>query len=304
MTVEEKKKLPLVIGLMTVVLIGVIAISLSVKDRGGKISLEGPEEIIPVNDLVEKDDVVKQNPRIIGTSVNGRNIESYTFGTGDTRLLLVGGIHGGYEWNSVLLAYKFIDEIIAGNFEIPETLSLEIVPVLNPDGLYLATNKEGRFTENDATTVTKGRFNANGIDLNRNFDCKWKPTSSWRGELVSAGTSAFSEPEALALKNLVDEIKPSSVVFWHSQANAVYASECEDGIIPETLTVMNIYARAANYNAIPSFDAYPISGDAEGWLASIGIPAVTVELRTRDNIEWEQNKAGVMALMDYHKLAR
>src|SRR3989344_8041800 len=52
--------------------------------------------------------------RVIGTSVQGRKIEAYTYGNGDTNLLFVGGIHGGYEWNSVLLAYQFMD-YLAGN---------------------------------------------------------------------------------------------------------------------------------------------------------------------------------------------
>jgi len=42
--------------------------------------------------------------RVLGTSLQGRAIDSYTYGTGDTHLAFVGGMHGGYEWNSVLLA--------------------------------------------------------------------------------------------------------------------------------------------------------------------------------------------------------
>ena len=86
-------------------------------------------------------------------------------------------------------------------------------------------------------------------------------------------------------------------MFWHSQANTVYASECEAGVLPQTLVIMNAYADAANYNKVSSFDAYPISGDAEGWLASIGIPAITVELETRTSSEWQRNQAGIQALI-------
>jgi hypothetical protein len=143
----------------------------------------------------------------------------------------------------------------------------------------------------------EGRFNANNVDLNRNFDCKWAPESSWRGKTVSAGTGAFSEPEAMSLKNYVEKISPKAAVFWHSQANNVYASECDNGVLPETLTIMNAYSIAADYGAVPIFDAYPITGDAEGWLASIGIPAVTVELGSRTSIEWEQNLSGTNALL-------
>ena len=90
------------------------------------------------------------------------------------------------------------------------------------------------------------------------------------------------------------------MVFWHSQANAVYASECEDGILPETRAITKAYSRASGYPAMDSFDAYEVTGDAEGWLASIGIPAITVELKTHEAIEWEKNLAGIKALFAHY----
>ncbi|OGM90888.1 hypothetical protein A2755_01635 [Candidatus Wolfebacteria bacterium RIFCSPHIGHO2_01_FULL_48_22] len=224
----------------------------------------------------------------IGTSVEGRAIERFTYGNGDTHLVFVGGIHGGYEYNSVLLAYEFIDYFNENIGTIPQSMSVTIIPSLNPDGVEKGAGEAGR-------------FNAHSVDLNRNFNCKWKPTSTWRSKTVSAGTAPFSEPEAAVLRDFVTKTKPTAVVFWHSQSNAVYASECYNGILPKTLDSMRAYAQAAGYPAVESFDAYPISGDAEGWLASIGIPAITVELSTHETIEWEKNLAGVKALMDYHQ---
>jgi hypothetical protein len=137
--------------------------------------------------------------------------------------------------------------------------------------------------------------------LNRNFDCKWQPEATWKSKKVSAGEKAFSEPESRAIRSLVAKIRPKAVVFWHSQANAVYASECEDGILRETRDIMRAYADAAGYPAVDSFDAYPVTGDAEGWLASIGIPALSVELSTHETIEWEKNLAGATALINYFR---
>jgi hypothetical protein len=145
-----------------------------------------------------------------------------------------------------------------------------------------------------------GRFNANDVDLNRNFDCKWQPESTWRSKKVSAGAAPFSEPESAALRDLVATIKPVAAIFWHSQANAVYASECNDGILPGTRTLMNIYASAAGYPTIDTFDSYPVTGDVEGWLASIGVPAITVELKTHESIEWEKNLLGIRALFSQY----
>lgn len=264
-----------------------------------------PEDATPLEIATTTTPTNREPRAAIGTSVEGRTIESYTFGTGADNLLFVGGIHGGYEWNSTILAYKFIDELESGKFVLPSNLTVTVIPTLNPDGLYAVVKKEGRFTAeeippNNAHVTGMGRFNANDVDLNRNFDCKWQPTSTWKGKTVDAGTSAFSEPEAKTLRDLVNKISPQAVVFWHSQANAVYASECEAGVLPQTLVVMNTYAKAAQYNSVASFDAYPVSGDAEGWLASIGIPAITVELETRLSPEWERNKSGVEALLQLY----
>ncbi|MDP3957899.1 MAG: M14 family metallopeptidase, partial [bacterium] len=241
---------------------------------------------------------------LIGKSLEGRGIEAYTYGDGEEHLVFVGGIHGGYEWNSVLLAYQFMEYLEENQSVVPDNLTVTVIPSANPDGVYSVVGKEGRFTIMDVPTDTEvlraGRFNARGVDLNRNFDCEWKPTSMWRSKQVSAGSAPFSEPEAMAIRNFILENDPDAVIFWHSQANAVYASECGAGILPETLDMMNAYSRASGYPAAESFDQYEITGAAEGWLASIGIPTLTVELQTHETIEWERNLAGIKALLGYY----
>jgi g-D-glutamyl-meso-diaminopimelate peptidase len=268
---------------------------------------EAPVEISPVVEEVPAIEEVAApiypEVSVIGSSVGGRDISAYVFGSGETEVLFVGGMHGGYEWNSALLAYEFIDHLSNNLDIIPEGVRVSVIPVLNPDGLALVTGNGGRFAATDvpdpSTRVADARFNKNYVDLNRNFDCKWAPESSWKGAPVSAGTAPFSEPEAAALRDYVTSHTPDAVIFWHSQANNVYASECHDGPLPETLAIMNEYANAAGYGAVPAFTAYPITGDAEGWLASIGIPAITVELKTYQSIEWTQNLAGVEAVLGY-----
>ena len=102
-------------------------------------------------------------------------------------------------------------------------------------------------------------------------------------------------------RDFVLKYSPDAFIFWHSKANAVYASECEAGILPETLEIMTAYSSAAGYNAVKTFDAYEITGDAEGWLASKNIPAITVELQTHETIEWEKNLAGIKALFEHYQ---
>ena len=61
---------------------------------------------------------------------------------------------------------------------------------------------------------------------------------------------------------------------------------------------MNTYASTGGYPAVDVFDSYDNTGDAEGWLASINIPAITVELSTHETIEWEKNLAGTKAVLN------
>lgn len=239
---------------------------------------------------------------VIGKSVEGREIHAYTYGKGATRVVFVGGMHGGYEWNAVLLAYQFMDYLVAHPETIPTNESISVIPDLNPDAVFKAIGKEGRFTEADVPKkdLSAARFNADGVDLNRNFDCHWQPKSTWQNKTVSAGTAPFSEPEAQAMRDFAVTQKPSAVIFWHSAAGSVYASECDHGILPQDLDIMTAYATAAKYPAVKSFDAYPVTGDSEGWLASINIPALTVELSSHDSVEWDRNLAGIEAVLTYY----
>ena len=242
--------------------------------------------------------------KVIGTSVQGRNIESYTYGDGKRLLVFVGGIHGGYEWNAVLLAYQFMDYLSNNPSIIPSNLTVIVIPDTNPDAVYSVIGKDGRFTAADVSTssqiLSAGRFNADKVDLNRNFDCKWKPESTWQNKTVSGGSTTFSEPESQAIKNFALQNNPSAFVFWHSQSGTVYASQCNNGILPETLDIMNAYSKASGYAASKSFDAYATSGAADDWLASINIPAITVELKTHNDTDWGQNLAGIKALFAYY----
>ncbi|MSR79001.1 MAG: hypothetical protein EXS59_02540 [Candidatus Taylorbacteria bacterium] len=288
----------IIIVIFVVIVLGVLALLI--------FSGKAPE-VAPVAEVK----ILEPIHKIIGKSVEGRDIDSYTYvsakadKTATTSLVFVGGIHGGYEWNSVSLAYLFKDYLDANPDVIPKNITVTVIPSANPDGVYKVTGKEGRFVISDVSmdkkVLASGRFNAHEVDLNRNFDCKWQPKSTWQQKTVSAGAKPFSEPESEALRSFILENNPTAVIFWHSQSNGVYASQCEKGILPETLELMNTYAKASGYPAVKSFDAYATTGAAEDWLASISIPAITVELSTHETIEWEMNLEGIKALLKYYE---
>ena len=252
--------------------------------------------------VVTSTPIVDTTP-VIGKSVAGRDIIAYHYGTGETEILFIGGIHGGYEWNTTLLAYEAMDYLEANPNVIPTNLKITIIPVLNPDGINKVVGTSGRFDLTDVstsqTTVIAGRFNSNEVDLNRNFDCDWEPTGIWQNKTVSGGSQVFSEPESQAIKNYVTSHKPQAVVVWYSAAGGVYSSSCHNGILPETKTLTSIYAKASGYTSYSEFDSYEITGDMVNWLAKEKIPAISVLLTDHNNTEWVKNQAGIEAILNH-----
>ncbi len=249
-------------------------------------------------------DLQNKAETVIGQSVEGRNILAYHLGEGETEILFVGGIHGGYEWNTSLVAFEALDYLKANPNIIPANVKVTVIPVLNPDGLNKVVGTSTRFTLADvpkaeAETVP-GRFNGNNVDLNRNFDCDWQATATWQNKNVSGGTSAFSEPESLAVKNYIQTNAPKSVVVWYSAAGGVFSSSCHNGVLPETKTLTNTYAKASGYPAFEEFNFYEITGDMVNWLAKEKIPAISVLLTNHQDLEWSKNKAGIEALLKYY----
>lgn len=234
--------------------------------------------------------------QIIGLSVEGRPITVHTFGNGQNHVLLVGGIHGGYEWNTVLLAQQVVSFFEQYPNMIPSDVTLHIVPVLNPDGLYKIMGDgpiaSEHITVNDTVV---GRFNANSVDLNRNWDCKWQANAQFRQQVVSGGTAPFSEPETATMRDFILETRPSAVVFWHSKASLIVPGQCGDRYEPSWM-LADVYGAASGY-PVNFFTAYPVTGDATDWLAAQNIPSIVVELTTQSQPEFEQNLAGIKAIL-------
>jgi predicted deacylase len=226
-------------------------------------------------------------------------ILSYTFGTGNTSLVWVGGMHGGSEWNTILLAYAFIDHLRLNEESIPASLSIIVIPNANPDGLFAVTRHIGRFAETDVDVDTdNGRFNGNMVDLNRNWDCEWASTGVWQNNTVSGGTAPFSEPENQILRDFIVAADPAATVLLHSAATGVHMAGCGQ-IDPESRVLATVYSQASGYPIYDSFQHYAITGDASNWLAQQGFPAITVELSTHEDIDWRMNLAGLNALINH-----
>lgn len=230
-----------------------------------------------------------KNPFIIGYSVEGRPLEMFKFGNGESVRLIIAGIHGGYEYNTTDLAYALIQEITAVPELIPENVTLYILPSLNPDGL---AHSHGY----------AGRANANNVDLNRNWELywsqTWNPDGCWQYLPISGGTSPLSEPEVASLDQFITHKKPTAVISYHSAALGIFSGGSPDLTISDSLA--ESIAAVAPYPYPPIQTNCEMTGQFIDSLAYRSIPAVDIELSNHKDIELEDNFNILRAFLNWN----
>src|SRR4051812_39127663 len=117
---------------------------------------------------------MNQNAVTIGRSVEGREIVADIYGQGGPgSTLLIGGMHGDGT-ATIRLLERFRPAAAAGG--------VAILPLANPDGCERRT-----------------RYNARGVDLNRNCGFNWHEENE-----EPPGPGPWSEPESRALRDFIE----------------------------------------------------------------------------------------------------
>jgi beta-N-acetylhexosaminidase len=138
---------------------------------------------------------------LVGHSVEGRPIEAQRIGPADApvKLLVVGDIHGNERAGEAVIARL-------SRSHPPRGTALWLITQANPDGA--AANR---------------RWNAHGVDLNRNFPYRWRPQDG----VYESGSGPASEPETQALESFVRRIRPTVTIWYHQALTMVVKSAGE-----------------------------------------------------------------------------
>lgn len=213
--------------------------------------------------------------QVFGKSVQDKNIHYIELGSGDDTIIIFGGFHG-----DELLGARFVFQYAEylATMDRVQPVKIIIVPVMNPDGLFLNT-----------------RTNANGVDINRNFPTEnWKPDS--RSPRTNPGKAPASEPETRAVMTLLEKYPPSRIVSVHTPLKVVNY----DGpgkLMAEAMAVHNQYPVSGDIG-------YPTPGSF-GTFAGVeqNIPTVTLELPRGATMEdvWEANRDALNAVVHFQQ---
>jgi len=168
-----------------------------------------------------------------------------------------------------------------------DTLDIYIIPMLNPDGAEYDIRTGSYKWQRKNMRVNSDK--TIGVDLNRNYD-SWfggQGTSHYPSADTYCGTSAFSEPESLAVKKLVEAHKNlRTLMSYHSYAGSIlYPYGGSDADVPDVQD-KNVFVKMAaamgkltGYVPEKSSDMYIATGDTCDWAYTTGkIFAFTTEL--------------------------
>ena len=181
---------------------------------------------------------------LVGHSVEERPIVCRRIGDGKYVVLMMAAIHGNEAAGTPLL--NDLAEHVVANPELLDGVTLVLMPIVNPDGVK-----------------SDKRHNARGVDLNRNFPAENRQNSS------RYGLNALSEPEALAIYQVINDTLPNHIVTLHEPLQCVDY----DGPAKELATVMSEHCPLP----VEKLGSRPGSlGSYAG--VTLGIPTITFEL--------------------------
>lgn len=227
---------------------------------------------------------------VIGYSISGRPLEVYTFGNGEKQRMIVAGIHGGYEWNTIALADELIQYLDENPEVVPSDVTLYILRNLNPDG-------DARDHGYD------GRVNDHGVDLNRNFPSNWAETwdrdGCWNYGPTTGGTGPASEPETRALVAFLQSHKIEALISYHSAALGVFP-----GGIPwedDSVKFAKALSKATGYPYPPIDTGCIYTGTLADYAVDLGATAVDMELSTHARTDFDRNVKALKVLLNWKK---
>lgn len=148
------------------------------------------------------------------TTTKGQGIPIWTFSSSQNpsiqlvseRFLIQGGLHGNELLTSVFVEwlYQGVSDNKSLLNQIPDNIIIDFIPYANPDSYGVS------------------RYNANFVNLNRNFG------TFWGKSLEPNGHSPFSEKETKAIKSLMKRKKYLSAVDIHGYQNWIVAPSLEN----------------------------------------------------------------------------
>lgn len=237
--------------------------------------------------------------KIIGYSVLGSPIIELTIGRGPKNVHMNGSFHAN-EWitTSIMMhwLYNYLNALVKGEhleghdcYSFYKDTTLSFVPMVNPDGVDLVLNglpdnrayQKSLLDLNDQSLdFTQWKANIRGIDLNNQYPVNWEIEKERKIPKSPAprdypGDAPLTEPESIALAELVKTRHFDRVLAFHTQGEEIYWGYLRKE--PEEAGhIVNEFERLSGYKAVRDIDSH--AGFRDWFVNEWRKPGYTVEL--------------------------
>ena len=262
---------------------------------------------------------------ILGTTADNRNIYEVVLGNpeADKCVMFQATVHAR-EYMCSQLVMKQI-EYYLNNYEkkykgesihdILEKVCIHILPMANPDGVTLAQKGVKGIRDKTLRKKLKNmpgisnpsnwKANARGVDLNQQFDYKFKKGKSLKknaGYAEYGGPRPVSERESKALLYVVNTYNPKAVVNYHAMGNVIFHNYKADKVTAKK--TKKLTAKIKSITGYSYLGTSPGPGFANYLNKKRHIPSTTVEIGMyttpvpigQFKTVWKQNKNVMIAV--------
>jgi len=241
--------------------------------------------------LMNKYDFIKMN--IIGKSVLGRDIYELRVGTGEKKIHFNASFHAN-EWITTVVLMSWLEDRLiyisqlTNKNEYLKSIQLSIVPMVNPDGVELIyAGKEAAIGLYDVARLNENRAdfynwkaNIRGVDLNKQFPAKW---TEYKESIYCKepyyrdypGEEPLTEPEAIAMYELVKQNDFDMLIGLHTQGNEFYWGYC--GLEPPNAeSIAREFEKVSGMKGIQNIESH--AGFRDWFISEYQKPGFTLEL--------------------------
>ncbi len=239
----------------------------------------------------------------IADTPDGREIWHLIIGSrsADRHVLVTASIHAR-EYLTTQLVMKQASEFLKRAEEaqpVLEHTAIHVVPMINPDGVSISQlgldgcnleetrNRVLEIGEMDGALdwnsyLRRWKSNAQGVDLNRNFDALWEQYNDGLGRPSAdhyKGTAAGCTPEAAALIRLTEEYPFARTISYHTQGGVIYWYFGQSGDLKtDTEAFAKRVSEVTGYPMDANYEKLDPAGYKDWAIYRKGIPSLTIEV--------------------------
>lgn len=228
---------------------------------------------------------------VVGRSELGQTIPYVFVGEkNDRRMIVTGGIHAREHLTSLVVVC--LAKYLVAHPEKVMLGGIYFVPTVNPDGMRLCQEGVGFVEDKERksnllaingrnTDFSLWKANADGVDLNVNFDAEWgtgKSNVFCKSSENYVGKSPFSAAESRALAEFTRLVDPIVTLSYHLKGEEIYwyFGQSGDNLVRDEKLAQAV-ARHTGYRLVG--DTRGSAGGYKDWCVQcLGIPSFTIEV--------------------------